>query len=63
LNHPGWDDDRYCHNGLLDYADERGKRLFYEPLLREIELQTELFEDKQYKKRKAASAGGFALTY
>ena len=24
LNHPGWSDDRHCHNGLWDYADERG---------------------------------------
>lgn len=26
VNHPGWDDDRHCHNGLWDYADERGER-------------------------------------
>ncbi len=25
LNHPGWEDDRHCHNGLFDYADDDGK--------------------------------------
>ena len=31
-NHPGWDDDRHCHNGVLCFADEKGRRNFYEPL-------------------------------
>jgi hypothetical protein len=26
LNHPGWEDDRHCHNGLFDYADVEGNR-------------------------------------
>ncbi|WP_240319431.1 acyl-CoA dehydrogenase family protein [Deinococcus wulumuqiensis] len=26
VNHPGWDDDRHCHNGLWDYPDARGER-------------------------------------
>ena len=26
LNHPGWDDDRHCHNGLWDYPDPVGFR-------------------------------------
>ena len=32
LNHPGWDDDRHCHNGLWDYADASGHREIYPPL-------------------------------
>ena len=32
LNHPGWDDDRHCHNGLFDYADANGLREMYGPL-------------------------------
>jgi hypothetical protein len=32
LNHPGWDDDRHCHNGLFDYADANGRREMYRPL-------------------------------
>ncbi len=26
VNHPGWDDDRHCHNGLWDYPDSTGHR-------------------------------------
>lgn len=26
VNHPGWDDDRHCHNGLWDYPDAQGER-------------------------------------
>jgi beta-glucosidase/6-phospho-beta-glucosidase/beta-galactosidase len=39
VNHPGWDDDRHCHNGLWDYADESGNREAYEPLAAEIRNQ------------------------
>ena len=36
LNHPGWDDDRHCCNGLFDYADESGNRDTYWPLAHAI---------------------------
>lgn len=36
LNHPGWDDNRHCHNGLWDYADDFGNRRIYQPLFEEI---------------------------
>lgn len=39
LNHPGWDDDRHCQNGLWDYPDEAGEREIYAPLAEEIERQ------------------------
>jgi hypothetical protein len=39
LNHPGWDDDRHCHNGLFDYADAEGRREVYQPLADEVERQ------------------------
>jgi hypothetical protein len=39
LNHPGWADDRHCHNGLWDYADDSGVREIYEPLAAEIDYQ------------------------
>lgn len=32
LNHPGWEDDRHCHNGLWDYANENGERAIHAPL-------------------------------
>lgn len=39
LNHPGWDDDRHCYNGLFDYADDSGRRGVFEPLANELERQ------------------------
>ena len=39
VNHPGWDDDRHCHNGLFDYADERGGRAVYLPMATELAYQ------------------------
>jgi len=40
LNHPGWDDDRHCHNGLFDYADAAGQRAVFGPLADEIARRT-----------------------
>jgi hypothetical protein len=34
LNHPGWADDRHCHNGLWDYPGPRGGRVAYRPMVR-----------------------------
>ena len=39
VNHPGWEDDRHCHNGLWDYPDEDGGREIYAPLAEEIVFQ------------------------
>ena len=44
MNHPGWDDDRHCHNGLWDYADAAGERAIYEPLARELASQQRLLD-------------------
>ncbi|HWQ91803.1 MAG TPA: hypothetical protein VN673_09035, partial [Clostridia bacterium] len=44
LNHPGWVDDRHCHNGLWDYADGEGDREMYEPLARELRRWQTVFE-------------------
>lgn len=44
VNHPGWDDNRHCHNGLWDYADEFGNREIYARLAKEIERQTNFVE-------------------
>jgi len=40
VNHPGWDDDRHCHNGLWDYCNESGHREIYYPLADELRKQT-----------------------
>jgi hypothetical protein len=42
LNHPGWNDDRHCRNGLWDYASETGEREIYAPLAIEINKQEKL---------------------
>jgi hypothetical protein len=39
VNHPGWLDDRHCHNGLWDYADAAGERAVHEPLAAELRRQ------------------------
>lgn len=43
LNHPGWDDERHCANGMWDYADAAGARTVYRPLADEMERQQRLF--------------------
>ncbi len=45
VNHPGWDDNRHCYNGLWDYADEFGEREIFAPLADEIARQAN-FTDK-----------------
>jgi hypothetical protein len=40
LDHPGWDDDRYCPNGLWGYADDAGERTIYEPLAAELRRES-----------------------
>lgn len=45
LNHPGWEDDRHCCNGLFDYAHKTGHRETYQPLAQAvIEQQSRLLE-------------------
>jgi beta-glucosidase/6-phospho-beta-glucosidase/beta-galactosidase len=39
VNHPGWDDDRHCLNGMFDYADAAGDREPYQPLADELARQ------------------------
>jgi beta-glucosidase/6-phospho-beta-glucosidase/beta-galactosidase len=47
VNHPGWEDERHCHNGLWDYCDESGHRCIYEPLAHEV---------RSYVRQRAAHA-------
>lgn len=39
LSHPGWDDDRYCPNGLLEMEHRHGRRAVYAPLAQELRRQ------------------------
>ena len=47
LNYPGWDNDRHCHCGLLDYPDDRGNREVYEPLADVVGRWRQRFENCQ----------------
>ena len=42
VNHPGWDDERHCPNGLFGYPDDAGERPVYEPLRAELARQVRL---------------------
>lgn len=45
LSHPGWDDDRYCANGLFEMAqDPAGDRILHAPLAAELARQQRRFE-------------------
>ena len=47
LNHPGWADDRHCHNGLWDYADKKGRRAICRSLATELKRQQQLFAEQE----------------
>jgi hypothetical protein len=57
LNHPGWVDDRHCHNALWDYPDDRGHREIYAPLEKELKKWQRYFKNKN-KKLKSEFANG-----
>ncbi|WP_194152326.1 beta-glucosidase [Muricoccus nepalensis] len=44
LSHLGWDDDRYCPNGLFEMHPHRGRRPVDAPLAKELARQTALFD-------------------
>lgn len=50
VNHPGWDDNRHCHNGLFDYPNNSGERKIYQPLAEELILQQEKQEKIEISK-------------
>ena len=43
VNHPGWDNDRHCENGLLEKDFIGGQRGVHGPLAEEIARQQKLF--------------------
>jgi beta-glucosidase/6-phospho-beta-glucosidase/beta-galactosidase len=52
LNHPGWEDDRHCHNALWDYPDAQGNRAIYKPLGAELRRWQKIFEAEHVQNRK-----------
>jgi hypothetical protein len=47
VDHPGWEDDRYCPNGLWGYADDEGRRPIFLPLAAELARQRRLFAGEE----------------
>jgi hypothetical protein len=45
LSHPGWDDGRYCPNGLFELLPEGTSRPVHAPLASELKEQQRLFHD------------------
>ena len=43
-NHPGWNDQRHCYNGMFDYCDPLGHREVYLPLATELAYQQHRLE-------------------
>jgi len=46
LNHPGWEDDRHCYNGVWDYPYSEGRREVYAPLALELKRAQKIFDDR-----------------
>ena len=46
VNHPGWNDNRHCYNGLWDYPNADGSREIYQPLAEEIRKQEHTWKKK-----------------
>ncbi|MFN2386360.1 MAG: beta-glucosidase [Thermoanaerobaculia bacterium] len=44
VDHPGWEDDRHCPNGLWGYLDEAGGREIDQPLAEELRRQQQILE-------------------
>jgi polysaccharide biosynthesis protein PelF len=53
MNHPGWEDERHCPNGLLDYDRETFARSYEEPLRQEMLEQQWLFASDSIKETEA----------
>jgi beta-glucosidase/6-phospho-beta-glucosidase/beta-galactosidase len=62
VNHPGWDDDRHCHNGMFDYADADGNRPAYQPLAEELARQLANFEALKSGATRVADIGDLDTT-
>ena len=54
VNHPGWDDDRHCYNGLWDYADASGA-LEFTRHWPELENQRQLMAGRNCARRTGRS--------
>ncbi len=55
LSHPGWDNDRYCPNGLLEMEPKHGRRPVHAPLARELRRQQQDFAEFFGERSEAAA--------
>ena len=55
VNHPGWDDDRHCHNGLWDYPDALGGRAEHAPLAGVLRTAQQAWERARAQARPASA--------
>jgi beta-glucosidase/6-phospho-beta-glucosidase/beta-galactosidase len=58
VDHPGWEDNRHCRNGLWGYADGKGERPIYQPLASEIRRQTPALVEIRNRKLSVARHAG-----
>ena len=61
LSHPGWDDGRYCPNGLFEMEARDGRRVEHAPLAAELRRQQHLLtamRGEQAGKDRAEEADG-----
>jgi hypothetical protein len=65
LSHLGWDDDRYCPNGLFELETRQGRRVVHAPLAAELQRQqalfSALFEDGHHRYVEAERAQSLRL--
>jgi beta-glucosidase/6-phospho-beta-glucosidase/beta-galactosidase len=55
LSHPGWDNDRYCPNGLFELESRQGRRVVHAPLAEELRRQQEAFDALLARGERAAA--------
>ena len=55
LSHMGWDEDRYCPNGLFELQPRAGRREGYRPLAEELARQQAAFAEVEQAQERAAS--------
>ncbi|MGI4877806.1 MAG: beta-glucosidase, partial [Janthinobacterium lividum] len=45
LSHVGWDNDRHCHNGMIEAFNDKAPRTVFKPLANELARQQALFAE------------------
>jgi glycosyltransferase involved in cell wall biosynthesis len=64
VNHPGWADERHCHNGLWDYCNAKGHREIYKPLEEELSRQqARIAKHQRRRDLTPAASPGSALEF